>query len=74
MRPEVQGGHPFAGENGYLVKAHVASTEALGHLMRERFGAIPTICSTRTIIVLSTSKERATRPIVGEGEHTHGDE
>ena len=41
------------------VKVRVADTEALGALLRERFGAIETVRSTRTTVVLSTLKETA---------------
>ncbi len=55
--PEVQEVHHMAGGDCYLVKVRVANTKALGHLLRERFGTIGTIRSTRTTIVLSTLKE-----------------
>lgn len=61
--PEVQEVHHIAGEDCYLVKVRVANTEALGRLLRERFGVIPTVRSTRTTIVLTTIKETATLPI-----------
>ena len=61
--PEVQEVHHIAGEDCYLVKVRVANTEALGRLLRERFGLIPTVRSTRTTIVLTTIKETATLPI-----------
>jgi len=51
--------HHMAGEYCYLVKVRVADTEALGTLLRERFGAIETVRSTRTTVVLSTLKETA---------------
>lgn len=57
--PEVQEVHNVAGEDCYLVKVRVADTEALARLLRERFGAIPSIRSTRTTIVLDTLKETA---------------
>ncbi len=57
--PEVQEVHHIAGEDCYLVKVRAANTEALGKILRERFGAIETIRSTRTTIVLSTLKESA---------------
>ena len=57
--PEVQEVHNVAGEDCYLVKVRVADTDALGRLLRERFGAIPSIRSTRTTIVLDTLKETA---------------
>lgn len=66
--PEVQEVHHVAGEDCYLVKVRVANTEKLGELLRHRFGAIPTIRSTRTTIVLDTIKESSTLPIFLE-EH-----
>ncbi len=64
--PAVQEVHHIAGEDCYLVKVRVADTEALGRLLRECFGAIPAIRSTRTTIVLSTLKESATLCLPGE--------
>ena len=71
--PEVQEVHHIAGEDCYLVKVRVANTEALGRLLRERFGRIATIRSTRTTIVLSTLKESGQLLIndVGETEAHH---
>jgi Lrp/AsnC family leucine-responsive transcriptional regulator len=57
--PEVLEVHSIAGEDCYLVKVRAAGTEALYRILRERFGAIPEITSTRTTIVLSTVKESA---------------
>lgn len=68
--PEVQEVHHVAGEDCYLVKVRVANTEALSKLLRERFGAIPTVRSTRTTIVLTTIKETATLPIALEYEES----
>ncbi len=67
--PEVQEVHHIAGEDRYLVKVRVADTEALGRLLRERFGDSPTVRSTRTTIVLSTVKESARVPL----EHFRGE-
>src|SRR5581483_3409711 len=53
--PAVLEVHHIAGEDCFLVKIRAANTEALGQLLRERIGAIPTIQSTRTTIVLSTA-------------------
>lgn len=58
--PEVQEVHHIAGEDCFLVKLRAKDTEALGRLLRERFGEIKTIRSTRTTIVLNTEKETAT--------------
>ncbi len=55
--PEVQEVHHIAGEDCYLVKVRAADTDALGRLLRERFGAIESVRSTRTTIVLTTLKE-----------------
>jgi Lrp/AsnC family leucine-responsive transcriptional regulator len=55
--PEVLEVHHVAGEDCLLVKVRVADTEALGLLLRDRLGAIETITSTRTTIVLGTAKE-----------------
>jgi Lrp/AsnC family transcriptional regulator, leucine-responsive regulatory protein len=57
--PEVQEVHNVAGEDCYLVKVRVADTDALARLLREGFGSIPSIRSTRTTIVLDTLKETA---------------
>ena len=61
--PEVQEVHHIAGEDCYLVKLRVADPEAMGRVLRDRFGAIDTVRSTRTTIVLSTIKETARLPI-----------
>jgi Lrp/AsnC family leucine-responsive transcriptional regulator len=61
--PEVQEVHHIAGEDCYLVKVRVADTAALGRLLRERFGAIESVRSTRTTIVLATIKESARVPV-----------
>jgi len=66
--PEVQEVHHIAGEDCYLVKVRVANTAALSCLLRERFGAIPSVRSTRTTVVLATLKETASLPIVIEDE------
>ncbi len=61
--PEVQEVHSVAGEDCFLVKLRTADTQALAALLREKFGAIPNIHSTRTTIVLETVKESATIPL-----------
>ena len=66
--PEVLEVHQIAGEDCFLVKLRAADTEALGRLLRERFGTMPTITSTRTTIVLETIKESMTLPLEGAGE------
>ena len=61
--PEVMEVHHIAGEDCYLVKVRTASPEALGRLLRHRFGDIPTVTSTKTTIVLGTIKETASLPL-----------
>jgi Lrp/AsnC family leucine-responsive transcriptional regulator len=61
--PGVQEVHHVAGEDCYLVKVRAAGTEALGRLLRERFGAIRGITSTRTTVVFTSVKETAKLPI-----------
>jgi Lrp/AsnC family leucine-responsive transcriptional regulator len=61
--PEVQEVHHVAGEDCYLVKVRVADTEALGRLLRERFGKIESVRNTRSTIVLSTMKESSQIPL-----------
>jgi Lrp/AsnC family leucine-responsive transcriptional regulator len=61
--PEVQEVHHVAGEDCYLVKVRVADPEALGRLLRDTFGAIEPVRSTRTTIVLSSLKETIQLPI-----------
>jgi Lrp/AsnC family leucine-responsive transcriptional regulator len=61
--PEVQEVHQVAGEDCYLVKVRVPDTDALGRLLRESFGALPNVRSTRTTIVLSSVKESAQLPL-----------
>ena len=61
--PEVLEAHQVAGEDCFLVKVRAADTEDLGRVLRERFGAIPTVRSTRTTIVLDTIKETGRIPV-----------
>ena len=61
--PEVLEVHHVAGEDCFLVKVRTADTESLGRLLREKFGKIPTITSTRSTIVLNTMKETAQLPL-----------
>jgi Lrp/AsnC family leucine-responsive transcriptional regulator len=61
--PDVLEVHHIAGEDCYLVKARAADTGALGRLLRDGFGSVPSIRSTRTTIVLETIKESSTLPL-----------
>jgi len=62
--PEVLEVHHVAGEDCYMVKVRAADTQSLGALLRQGFGAIPTVRSTRTTIVLETVKETGALPII----------
>jgi Lrp/AsnC family leucine-responsive transcriptional regulator len=64
--PEVQEVHHVAGEDCYLVKVRTADTESLGQLLRQQFGKIDAIRSTRTTIVLQIVKETSQLPILFE--------
>ncbi len=67
--PEVQEVHHIAGEDCFLVKTRVADAAALGTLLREQFGSLPSVRSTRTTIVLNTVKETTALAI---GEESKG--
>ena len=60
--PEVQEVHHIAGEDCFLVKVRAPDTETLGILLRDRIGALPTVRSTRTTVVLRTVKEDPALP------------
>jgi Lrp/AsnC family leucine-responsive transcriptional regulator len=61
--PEVQEVYHIAGEDCYLLKVRAADTEALGRLLRERFGDFQSVVSTRTTIVLETIKDTTALPL-----------
>ena len=63
MIPEVQEVHHVAGEDCYLVKVRTSSPASLGRLLRHTFGAIPSVVSTRSTIVLETLKEVSHLPL-----------
>lgn len=72
--PEVLEVHHVAGQDSYLVKVRVKDPEALGKLLRDRFGAIESVRSTQSIIALDTFKdtwalniESAPRPVKARG-------
>jgi Lrp/AsnC family leucine-responsive transcriptional regulator len=66
--PEVQEVHHIAGEDCYLVKVRTADARSLGRLLRDRFGAIPSVRSTRTTVVLETLHETALLPLAAPAE------
>lgn len=61
--PEVLEVHHVAGQDSYLAKVRVPDPEALGRLLRERFGAIPSVRSTQSTIALGTFKESWALPV-----------
>ncbi len=61
-RPEIQEVHHVAGEDCYLVKVRVKDTAALSQLMKE-IGSLRKVRSTRTTVVLETTKESQNLPI-----------
>ena len=63
QEPEVLEVHHVAGQDSYLVKVRVKDPEALGRLLRERFGAIKTVRSTQSTIALETLKEHWSLPL-----------
>ena len=71
--PGVQEVHHVAGEDCLLVKLRVADTDALGRLLRDEVGAIPTVRSTRTTIVLGTVKESTVLPVGSPGDASRRD-
>ncbi|UCG63209.1 MAG: Lrp/AsnC family transcriptional regulator [Candidatus Zixiibacteriota bacterium] len=48
----------IAGEDGILVKLRCGSNEELGRILREKIGSIPSIRSSRTLVVMETIKEQ----------------
>ncbi len=70
--PEVLEVHHIAGEDCFLVKVRTQDTETLGLLLRDGFGSLPSIRSTRTTIVMHSIKESAQLPLeVTAGETTN---
>ncbi len=61
--PQVLEVHHIAGEDCFLLKVKAASNRDLGRLLREKLGAIPTVTSSRTTIVLETVKEAFALPL-----------
>ena len=57
--PEVLEVHRVVGEDCFFLKIRVKDTEQLGRLLDERIQPLPPVASTRTTIVLCTSKNEA---------------
>jgi len=60
--PEVLEVHHVAGEDCYLLKVRARDAEHLGQMLRTRIGRVPGVRSTRTTIVLETTKETPRLP------------
>ena len=65
---EVQECHHITGEFSLLLKIRVRDMEALQQLLIHRINALEGVRQTRTVIVLSTSKEESFVPTGGEGK------
>jgi Lrp/AsnC family leucine-responsive transcriptional regulator len=61
--PEVQEVHRVVGEDCFFVKLRVRDTDDLGRILEERVQRIPSIGSTRTTIVVKTTKESIHVPL-----------
>ena len=60
--------HDIAGDECYVVKLRTKDTGSLYRLLRDDFGSIDAIASTRTTIVLRTLKETSDLPLELKGE------
>ncbi len=54
--------HHIAGEDCFVLKVRVPDAKSLGRLLRQRIGALPTVRSTRTTVVLETVREEQPVP------------
>jgi Lrp/AsnC family leucine-responsive transcriptional regulator len=61
--PEVQEVHHVAGEDCFMLKVRARDTSALNDLLANQIGALESVRSTKTTIVLRTAKETSTIPI-----------
>lgn len=61
--PEVLEVHHVAGDDCYLLKVRARDAEHLGLLLRQQIAAVPHVTSTRTTVVLGTTKETSRIPI-----------
>jgi Lrp/AsnC family leucine-responsive transcriptional regulator len=66
--PEVLEVHHVAGDDCYLLKIRARDAEHLGRLLRQSIAAVPHVTSTRTTIVLGTSKETMRIPLARASE------
>lgn len=61
--PEVQEAHRVVGEDCFFVKVRVEDTDALARLLDEEIQVLPFVASTKTTIVLNTTKETTRLPL-----------
>ncbi len=61
--PEVQEVFNVSGEDCYLIKVRAHDPKALGKLLREKVGSIPSVVSTRSTIVMDIFKETCRLPL-----------
>ena len=61
--PQVLEVYDIAGEDTYMVKVCIRDTVDLSRLIRKEIRTIPDIVSTKTTIVLQTTKETAILPL-----------
>ena len=61
--PEVLEVHHVAGDDCYLLKVRARDAEHLGQLLRQQIASVQHVTSTRTTIVLGTSKETSRIPL-----------
>jgi Lrp/AsnC family transcriptional regulator, leucine-responsive regulatory protein len=61
--PEVLEVHHVAGDDCYLLKVRARDAEHLGQLLRQQIATVPHVTSTRTTVVLGTTKETTRLPL-----------
>ncbi len=61
--PEALEVYNVAGEDCYLVKVRTKDTESLSLILRDKIGAIESVTSTRTTIVMQSFKETCAIPL-----------
>jgi Lrp/AsnC family leucine-responsive transcriptional regulator len=65
----VQEVHRVVGEDCFFVKVRVRDTEALARLLDHQIQRIPGVASTKTTIVLTTTKETRALPLTNGALH-----
>jgi Lrp/AsnC family transcriptional regulator, leucine-responsive regulatory protein len=70
--PEVFEVHRVVGEDCFYLKVRVSDPEALEELLDQKIQPLGSVASTRTTIVLSTSKESQSLPLEATGQERDG--